>query len=159
MDKADHVPSEIVISTFRTKYPGHYIEDRDGVLLIRARKLEVAGALAGKFPHFQVDGVPLSTAFNEAMRIVNPAVPARSGIIGSIISSPGNSPDASAFSTVSVDVTNASFLDVLNEIVKRVPGTVWILSRHGTAQSGGGYYTLAFRSPEGTITRFDDHLD
>ena len=158
MDDAGQVPLETALNIFRTRYPMYDVKDRDGVLLIRARAFGVVRPLSEKrAERFRLEGVPLATAFNEAMRIVNPAIPVRGGVVGSVLATPDEPVPVTSDPLVYVDVTNATFVDVLNEIVKQAPGTVWILSRHGESPQAG-YYTLAFRLPEGRITRFHDKL-
>jgi hypothetical protein len=157
--ETEEVPLEAAVSIFHARHPLYDVEQWEGVLLIRAQELKgLGGPLAKKAERFRIEGLPLPTAFNEAMRIVDPGIPARGGVVGSILSSPEEpAPAITPGPLISVDIVNATVVEVLNEIVKQAPGTVWILSRHGRPPQAG-YYTLAFRAPEGRITRFDDKL-
>jgi len=79
-------------------------------------------------------------------------------MVGSVVSSADGPPfTVSDPPRISVELTQATFLDVLDEIVGQAPGTVWLLSQHGKPPQAT-YYTLAVRVPNGLQTVFHDKL-
>ena len=124
-DQALGVPFQEALTSFRSRHPRYDIEEREGVLLVRARQIAfTVGPLAKTAERFRIDGLHLLVAFHEAMRMVDAAIPA--GVVGSF---PGGLPESPA--PIAFDMTNVTFLEVLNEIVRQAPGTVWILLQHG----------------------------
>jgi len=157
---ARQVPLASAVLGFRGRHRAYDIEERDGVLLIRARALRAVRLLEGvRVDRFRLDGVRLGTAFNEAQRIVDPTIPVVSGSVGSFISDPDKPPPtlaeilAQVDPVVHVDIADVTLLAALNEIAKQTPGTVWILSRNLK-----GNYTLAYRRPRGGMGRLHDQL-
>lgn len=152
------VQRDTVLGAFRARHPAYETAEQQGVLQVRAREV-VAGALVrARTNRFQLDRVPLGTAFQEAMRIVNPAFPVRDGGVASHIVGPGEHSRAPAHPVVSVDLSNASLFDALNEIVRRAPGTVWLLTERGKSQGQPAFYTLAYLTPGGYMTEFQNQL-
>ena len=158
-EKAEEIPLHAAVNIFRSRHPRYDVDAREGLFLVRAREFELSvGPLAKTTERFRVDGVPRPTAFNEAMRIVDPTIPVRGGVVGSDLGAPEEITAADRIGPlITLDVSNVSFLDVLNEIVSQAPGTVWMLLRHGEPQ-GSGYYTLAFRSPGGRLMDCSEKL-
>jgi hypothetical protein len=134
---------------FRDQHPAYDIVERDGVLQIRARALGVVRPLDRvRADRFRLDRVPASAAFNEAQRIADPTIPVRRGgyVDGLVLNPDEPAPsleELAADPAVRVDISDATLLDALNAIVKQVPGTIWVLSRH--VREKGQYYTLAYR--------------
>jgi len=158
-EKGEEIPLQAAVNILRSRQTRYDVEAREGLLIVRAREMELsAGPLAKTAERVRVDGVPRPTAFNEAMRIVDPAIPVRGGVVGSDLGAPEETTAADRIGPlISLDVSNVSLLDVLNEIVTQAPGTVWMLLRHEEPQRSG-YYTLAFRSPGGRLLDFSDKL-
>jgi len=151
---------ESAVLSFRGRHRAYDVEERDGVLLIRARALRPVRLLEGvRIDRFRLDGVRLGVAFNEAQRIVDPTLPVLSGSVGSFMSDPDKPPPTLAEivalvdPVVHVDIANATLWAGLNEIAKQLPGTVWILSRNLK-----GNYTLAYRRPGAQMGRLHDQL-
>lgn len=150
------VPLETVVAAFRARHPGYEVEDRSGALLIRANSIGFVPLLdEARGNRFQLNGEPLGTAFNKTERLVDPTIPVRGGVVGSVASNPDEPARSWTEPTVSLDIQNATLVSALNEIVKGAPGTVWVLSRH---RNGSEYYTLAYRMPGGLLARLDDQL-
>jgi hypothetical protein len=153
------MPLEAAINIFRSRQPRYDVEAREGLLLVHVRDIELSvGPLAKTAERFRVDGVPRPTAFNEAMRLVDQAIPVRGGVVGSLLGMPEETTPADRIGPlITLDVSNVTLLDVLNDIVRQAPGTVWMLLRHAEPPPAG-HYTLAFRSAGGGITDFRDKL-
>jgi hypothetical protein len=152
------VPLEDALDIFRTAHPDYEVESSAGVLRIRARAIATASSLFTKrTAHVRMEGLPLPSALNRAMRAADPSIPTSDGVVGSVVSSADSPPfTLSNPPRISVDLTQATFLDVLDEIVGQAPGTVWLLSRHWTPHAT--YFTLTIRVPNGLHTVFHDKL-
>ena len=150
-EEAAGVPLREVVTSFRRRHARYDIEEREGVMLVRARQIELrVGPLAKTADRFRVDGLDPLAALHEAMRMVDASIPG--GVVGSFL---GGLPEARA--PITLDMPNVTFLEVLNEIVRQAPGTVWILLQHGEPPRRG-YYTLGFRAPDGRSMQFKEPL-
>jgi hypothetical protein len=152
------VPFEDALDVFRSAHPDYEVETSSQLLRIRARAAATASSLFTKrAARVRMDALPLPSAVNRAMRVVDPSIPMADGVVGSIPSSPDDPPVPVADPPrITVDLSQATFLDVLDEIVRQAPGTVWLLSQHGKPPQA--YYTLTIRVPNGLHTAFHDKL-
>ncbi len=158
-EDAKPVALEDVLDVFRNAHPDYEVLSLPGLLRVRARAIATASGLFTKrTPRVRIDTLPLPTAFNRAARVAEPSIPVADGSIASILSSPEDPPVAvSDPPRISVDLTQVTFPDVLDAIVRQAPGTVWLLSQHGKPPQAT-YYTLAVRIPNGMYTVFEDKL-
>lgn len=152
------MPREDLLGAFRARHPAYEIEERAGVLQVRPRELVTATLLSARRNRLQLNHAPLGVAFQEAMRVVNPLIPVRDGGVVSAVVRPGEQRPAAMNLVVSIDLPSASFLDALNEIVRRTPGTVWLLTECAKSQEQATFYTLAYLTPGGWMTQFHDPL-
>jgi hypothetical protein len=153
------VALEDALDIFRSAHPDYEVLTSAGRLRVRARALATASSLfTKKAARVRMDALPLMSAVNRATRIADPSIPMADGVAGSVVSSPTDPPAIVADPPkITVDLAQATFVDVLDEIVGQAPGTVWLLSEHGKPPQAS-YYTLAIRIPNGLYTLFHDKL-
>lgn len=130
----------------------------DRTLVFAEKGLSISATpLMKRVPSYLVDHAAAPQAFFEATRAVEPGIPARSGVVGSIPSRPGERPNQAVAPTVSLDMKNASFVEILNAVARASKGGVWILRRRAVA-GAPATYALSVNLPDGTTVTYHDEI-
>jgi hypothetical protein len=125
-----------VLSQFQGAHANYEVLDADGIVRVRpSHRCSCERLLAMPVRSFHARGI-LHDVFNAVERVIDPSVPVRHGLMGSIA---GAEPVDDFMPIVDVRRSSGSVRDLLDQIVVQTPGTVWIMlhdQTHGTCRLG-----------------------